>query len=299
MSSQANSGGAKTGTTGNRQHPPASSPPAAAPQPRKHAGEQQRDGATSPADGAPPPRSRPRPTAVTPGAARRMTTPPAGTAAKAWLGGGRAGLSRPRFDPGRSGAGGRAADSPAPPRPLLRRRWPSRRARQARRTAAAQGPPGPAPHRAVVGHEVQLRGLAGLLRGAVRGRRRPVRRASALGVFDSITSDGQPARPGRQRQQSTIDIASWFEPVRILGYTALIGAVNVVLITALATLGCGDLQPLRPTSSAGSRSPSARPSDPTPGVRPRRGRTPTRAGRSPPTAENRGASTSRNTVSFS
>ena len=39
------------------------------------------------------------------------------------------------------------------------------------------------------------------------------------------------------------DIASWFEPVRILGYTALIGAVNVVLITALATLGSGHLQP--------------------------------------------------------
>src|SRR5690606_27787518 len=33
-----------------------------------------------------------------------------------------------------------------------------------------------------------------------------------------------------------IDIASWFEPMRILGYTALIGAVNVVLITAPATL---------------------------------------------------------------
>ena len=34
-----------------------------------------------------------------------------------------------------------------------------------------------------------------------------------------------------------MDVAAWFEPVRILGYTALIGAVNVGLITALATLG--------------------------------------------------------------
>lgn len=61
---------------------------------------------------------------------------------------------------------------------------------------------------------------------------------NGLGVFDNIiqtvnqftVSDGKPSTSG-------FDIASWFEPVRILGYTALIGAVNVVLITALATLG--------------------------------------------------------------
>ncbi|MEV7908097.1 DUF3566 domain-containing protein, partial [Streptomyces anulatus] len=61
---------------------------------------------------------------------------------------------------------------------------------------------------------------------------------NGLGVFDNIiqtvnqftVSDGKPSASG-------FDIASWFEPVRILGYTALIGAVNVVLITALATLG--------------------------------------------------------------
>ncbi|WP_084955327.1 DUF3566 domain-containing protein [Thermoactinospora rubra] len=60
---------------------------------------------------------------------------------------------------------------------------------------------------------------------------------SALGVFDSIiqmfnqlnTSDGE--------NTLGFDIGQWFEPVRILGYTALIGAVNVVLITALSTLG--------------------------------------------------------------
>lgn len=61
---------------------------------------------------------------------------------------------------------------------------------------------------------------------------------SALGVFDSIVDLVNQLGKGEQGQSSIpIDIASWFEPVRILGYTALIGAVNVVLITALATLG--------------------------------------------------------------
>ncbi|MEO3892063.1 DUF3566 domain-containing protein [Nonomuraea sp. B5E05] len=61
---------------------------------------------------------------------------------------------------------------------------------------------------------------------------------SALGVFDSIVDLVDQLGQGEQGQNSIpIDIASWFEPVRILGYTALIGAVNVVLITALATLG--------------------------------------------------------------
>ncbi|WP_338043401.1 DUF3566 domain-containing protein [Nonomuraea lactucae] len=61
---------------------------------------------------------------------------------------------------------------------------------------------------------------------------------SALGVFDSLVDLVNQLGKGEQGQQSLpIDIASWFEPVRILGYTALIGAVNVVLITALATLG--------------------------------------------------------------
>ncbi|MEN3533865.1 DUF3566 domain-containing protein [Microbispora sp. ZYX-F-249] len=63
---------------------------------------------------------------------------------------------------------------------------------------------------------------------------------SALGVFSSITetvtqltTSGGAAGNG----VGTIDIGSWFEPVRILGYAALLGALNVVLITALSTLG--------------------------------------------------------------
>lgn len=61
---------------------------------------------------------------------------------------------------------------------------------------------------------------------------------SALGVFDSLVDVVNQLGKGEQGQGSIpINIASWFEPVRILGYTALIGAVNVVLITALSTLG--------------------------------------------------------------
>jgi hypothetical protein len=61
---------------------------------------------------------------------------------------------------------------------------------------------------------------------------------NALGVFDSLVDLVNQLAQGDQGQNSlSIDIASWFEPVRILGYTALIGAVNVVLITALSTLG--------------------------------------------------------------
>jgi len=60
---------------------------------------------------------------------------------------------------------------------------------------------------------------------------------STLGVFDSIVQTVTQLTQGDGQDTTGLDIQSWFEPVRILGYTALIGAVNVVLITALATLG--------------------------------------------------------------
>lgn len=59
---------------------------------------------------------------------------------------------------------------------------------------------------------------------------------SALGVFASIT-DAVEQLAGDQSAGVAINISGWFEPMRILGYTALLGAVNVVLITALSTLG--------------------------------------------------------------
>ncbi|GIH93180.1 DUF3566 domain-containing protein [Planobispora siamensis] len=61
---------------------------------------------------------------------------------------------------------------------------------------------------------------------------------NGLGVFDSIIQLVNQLTQGEGNSPaSTFNIAAWFEPVRILGYTALIGAVNVVLITALSTLG--------------------------------------------------------------
>ncbi|MFF5111289.1 DUF3566 domain-containing protein [Streptosporangium sp. NPDC000509] len=60
---------------------------------------------------------------------------------------------------------------------------------------------------------------------------------SSLGVFENIIQTVTQLTTADGNATNGVDIASWFEPVRILGYTALIGAVNVVLITALATLG--------------------------------------------------------------
>jgi len=61
---------------------------------------------------------------------------------------------------------------------------------------------------------------------------------SSLGVFSTIIDTvTQLTGSGENGQQPVFDIASWFDPVRILGYTALVGAVNVVLITALSTIG--------------------------------------------------------------
>ncbi|WP_344977758.1 DUF3566 domain-containing protein [Streptosporangium fragile] len=60
---------------------------------------------------------------------------------------------------------------------------------------------------------------------------------NSLGVFDNIIQTVNQLTMADGKSTSDIDVASWFEPVRILGYTALIGAVNVVLITALSTLG--------------------------------------------------------------
>jgi hypothetical protein len=58
---------------------------------------------------------------------------------------------------------------------------------------------------------------------------------SSLGVFDSIqktlesvtSSSGSPG----------VSLTKWFSASRILGYTMLIGAINIVLITALSTVG--------------------------------------------------------------
>ncbi|MEO3786316.1 DUF3566 domain-containing protein [Actinocorallia sp. B10E7] len=58
---------------------------------------------------------------------------------------------------------------------------------------------------------------------------------SGLGVFDSISGAINETTNGSSGQGS--DAGDWFSAGRILGYTALMGALNVLLITALATVG--------------------------------------------------------------
>ncbi|GAB3655046.1 DUF3566 domain-containing protein [Actinocorallia lasiicapitis] len=62
---------------------------------------------------------------------------------------------------------------------------------------------------------------------------------SGLGVFDSITEAINQTTQSSSNSSGTsgTDAATWFSAGRILGYTALIGAVNVLLITALTTVG--------------------------------------------------------------
>ena len=58
---------------------------------------------------------------------------------------------------------------------------------------------------------------------------------SRLGVFASIEHTVGLVTTSKSNPGS--DAANWFKASRILGYTMLVGAVNVVLITALATIG--------------------------------------------------------------
>ncbi|MGI8333395.1 DUF3566 domain-containing protein [Actinomadura scrupuli] len=60
---------------------------------------------------------------------------------------------------------------------------------------------------------------------------------SGLGVFDQIVQTiNELTQDKNAAKTSTFDAASWFSFTRIFGYTALVGALNVLLITALATV---------------------------------------------------------------
>jgi hypothetical protein len=59
---------------------------------------------------------------------------------------------------------------------------------------------------------------------------------SKLGVFHSVQSTITDVTSGKGSAGSDAN-GQWFSASRILGYTMLVGAVNVVLITALATVG--------------------------------------------------------------
>jgi hypothetical protein len=58
---------------------------------------------------------------------------------------------------------------------------------------------------------------------------------SKLGVFTSIEHTVGLVTTSKSKPGS--NAASWFKASRVLGYTMLVGAINVVLMTALATIG--------------------------------------------------------------
>jgi hypothetical protein len=58
---------------------------------------------------------------------------------------------------------------------------------------------------------------------------------SALGVFESLQ---RVVTSVTSSQDSTgVSTAKWFSASKVLGYTALLGAFNIVLITAMSTIG--------------------------------------------------------------
>jgi hypothetical protein len=59
---------------------------------------------------------------------------------------------------------------------------------------------------------------------------------SWLGVFDALSNTIHDLTSNDQGKTGGLNPASWFSAARILGYTALIGTLNVLLITALATV---------------------------------------------------------------
>jgi Transmembrane domain of unknown function (DUF3566) len=59
---------------------------------------------------------------------------------------------------------------------------------------------------------------------------------SALGVFDSIQHTVSSITSG-QNSNSGTNISHYFSASLILGYTAMLGALNIVLITAMSTVG--------------------------------------------------------------
>jgi hypothetical protein len=58
---------------------------------------------------------------------------------------------------------------------------------------------------------------------------------SALGVFDSIQHTVENLTSSTD--SSGVNAGNWFTASRVLGYTALLGSLNIVLITAMSTIG--------------------------------------------------------------
>ena len=58
---------------------------------------------------------------------------------------------------------------------------------------------------------------------------------SALGVFDSLQR--VVSNVTSSQASNGVNAAKWFSASRILGWTALLGSLNIVLITAMSTIG--------------------------------------------------------------
>jgi hypothetical protein len=59
---------------------------------------------------------------------------------------------------------------------------------------------------------------------------------SGLGVFDAISSTVNDLTREQGAREGGLDATTWFSFARVFGYTALVGSLNVLLITALATI---------------------------------------------------------------
>lgn len=60
---------------------------------------------------------------------------------------------------------------------------------------------------------------------------------SGLGVFDAISDTINSLTKEQGEATGSVDAGGWFSFFRIFGYTVLVGALNVMLITALSTVG--------------------------------------------------------------
>ncbi|GAB3210656.1 Transmembrane protein of unknown function [Marinactinospora thermotolerans DSM 45154] len=60
---------------------------------------------------------------------------------------------------------------------------------------------------------------------------------STLGVFDAVTDLINSLTDGGEGDELPLNPENWFSAARVLGYTGLLGALNIVLITALSTVG--------------------------------------------------------------
>ena len=199
-------------------------------------------GLTSPAGSASPASSRPaqaEPPSVSPAAfAWEMPDPPAhspSSPARTFLRSGTSGKNPPAHKAAApsGGTGKAAAESPAASRDAAPRatakqpKQPKRTARQAHLTVARVEPWSVMKFSFVVSLVafVILFVAVTVLYGALAG----------LGVFDSLQ---RVVSEVTSSQGSTgVNAKAWFSASRVLGYTALLGSLNIVLITAMSTIG--------------------------------------------------------------